>query len=337
MKHRAQILVRLYARLLALYPRRYRADYGEELQTVFSLVVNEAVQRGRFSVIRLGWRELRDLPGAVIREYLREGRKRKMETSTITPTGAERSSWGETLAGLWPFLFLGPVSVIIMYMTVPAWFQYSEDPKYLLFIVFVLSMLVGLGVGWAKGWPRWSYPYLGFAMIVGGLAIGGTVSSMVFTVGPEWPVLPQVLIAVGVFGLTVGILTLIARAWRPLHSLYRSIRQDWTRLSFGLFPAVLVIFGTVDLDEDPIFTLNVFVPSLIVLAGALVYLHSTTKAQRVLALLVSLTLAVAVRVVGGNIFYATYYATYGAVVGVIVFIPALLELLPRPAKSLQAG
>jgi len=334
MKHRAQILVRLYARLLSLYPRRYRADYGEELQTVFSLVVNEAAQRGRFSVIRLGWRELRDLPGAVIREYLREGRKRKMETSTITPTGDGRSSWGETLAGLWPFLFLGPVSVTMTYLTVPAWFQYSETPKYLS-IVFVLSMLVGLGVAWAKGWPRWSYPYIGFAMVVGGLAIGGTVSSMVFTVGPEWPVLPQVLIAVGAFGLVVGILTLIARAWRPLHSLYRGIRQDWTRLSFGLFTGVLVLFGGggIDLDEDPIFTLNVFVPSLVVLAGALVYLRSTTKAQRILALLVSLTLAVAVRVVGGKIFYGTY----GAVVGAIVLIPALLELLPRPAKPLQAG
>jgi len=333
MKRCAQILVRIYARLLSLYPRQYRADYGEELQTVFSLVVNEAAQQGRFSVIRLGWRELRDLPGAVIREYLREGRKRKMETSTITPAGDGRSSWGETLAGLWPFL-LGPVSVIVEYLTMPAWFQYSETPKYLS-IVFVLSMLVGLGVGWAKGWPRWSYPYLGFAMVVGGLAIGGTVSSMVFTVGPEWPVLPQVLIAVGAFGLIVGILTLIARAWRPLHSLYRGIRQDWTRLSFGLFTGMLVLFGGggIDHDEDPIFTLNVFMPSLIVLVGALVYLRSTTKVQRILALLASLTLAVAVRVVGGKIFYGTY----GAVVGVIVLIPALLELLPRPAKSLQAG
>ena len=333
MKRNVQILMRLYTRMLGLYPRRYQAEYGEELQTVFSLLVNEAVQRGRFSVIRLGWRELRGLPGAVIREYLREGRKRKMETSTITPTGDGRSSWGETLAGLWPFL-LGPVSVIMAYLTMPAWFQYSETPKYLS-IVFVLSMLVGLGVGWAKGWPRWSYPYIGFAMVVGGLAIGGTVSSMVFTVGPEWPVLPQVLIAVGAFGLIVGILTLIARAWRPLHSLYRGIRQDWTRLSFGLFTGMLVLFGGggIDLDEDPIFTLNVFMPSLIVLAGALVYLRGTTKAQRVLALLVSLILAVAMRVVGGKIFYGTY----GAVVGVIVFIPALLELLPRPAKSLQAG
>ncbi len=67
--------------------------------------------------------------------------------------------------------------------------------------------------------------------------------------------------------------------------------------------------------------------------AALVYLRSTTKAQRILALLVSLALAVAVRVVVGKIFYATY----GAVVGVIVFIPALLELMPRMDRSLQVG
>jgi len=332
MKRSVQILMRLYTRLLNLYPRQYRAEYGEELQAVFSLLVDEAAQRGRFSVIRLGWRELCDLQGAVIREYLRERKRAKMETLASAQTGDERSSWGETLAGLWLFLFLGPVSVIMAYLTMPAWFQYSETPKYLS-IIFVLSMLIGLGVGWAKGWPRWSYPYIGFAVVVlGGLAINA-VFSMVFTVGPEWPVLPQIFIAVGVLGLMAGILMLIARAWRPLHSLYRAIRQDWTRLSFGLFTGVSVLFGGVDHDEDPIFTLNVFVPSLIVLVGALVYLRSTTKAQRILALLVSLTLAVAVRVVGGKVFYGTY----GAVVGVIVLIPALLELMPRPARSLQAG
>jgi hypothetical protein len=72
MKRSAQILVWIYARLLSLYPQQYRAEYGEELQIVFRLVVNEAAQRGRFSVIRLGWREMRDMPGAVIREHRRE-------------------------------------------------------------------------------------------------------------------------------------------------------------------------------------------------------------------------------------------------------------------------
>jgi hypothetical protein len=86
MKRSAQILLWIYARLLSLYPQQYRSEYGEELQIVFRLVVNEAAQRSRFSVIRLGWREMRDMPGAVIREHRRERRKRKMETRTRYPS-----------------------------------------------------------------------------------------------------------------------------------------------------------------------------------------------------------------------------------------------------------
>ena len=73
-----QVLIWIYARLLSLYPQQYQAEYGEELQAVFSLLVNETAQRGRFSVIRLGWCEMRDMPGALIREHRREKRKRKM-------------------------------------------------------------------------------------------------------------------------------------------------------------------------------------------------------------------------------------------------------------------
>jgi hypothetical protein len=64
-----QSLVWIYSRLLNLGPHKYRGEYGEELQAVFSLLGNEAVQRGRFSVIGLAWREMRDMPGAVIREH----------------------------------------------------------------------------------------------------------------------------------------------------------------------------------------------------------------------------------------------------------------------------
>ena len=41
MKQSIQVLVWLYNRLLRLYPQQYRAEYGEELRTVFSLMVNE--------------------------------------------------------------------------------------------------------------------------------------------------------------------------------------------------------------------------------------------------------------------------------------------------------
>ena len=51
MRRSIQILTRLYALLLNLYPRAYRVEYGEERQAVYTLAVDEAAQQGGFSVI----------------------------------------------------------------------------------------------------------------------------------------------------------------------------------------------------------------------------------------------------------------------------------------------
>jgi lipoprotein signal peptidase len=125
------------------------------------------------------------------------------------------------------------------------------------------------------------------------------------------------------------VLLLAARAWRPLRSLYEGVRRDWTRLSFGLFVSAGILFGLIEHEEDPALTVFVFLPSLIVLLGAFAYLRSATKAQRILAMLISLALAIGVRAAGGKLFYGGY----GAVLGAIIFIPALLELLPSTGQS----
>ena len=190
-------------------------------------------------------------------------------------------------------------------------------------------LLLGLGVGWYKRWPRWSYPYLGLALFVLGGFVVNAIFRVVFEVGPEWPFLPQAMIAIGVFALTMGVLLLAARAWQPLRSLYQGVRRDWTRLSFSLFLGGGILFGLIEHEEDPALTVFVFLPSLIVSLGAFVYLRSATKAQRILAMLISLALAIGVRAAGGKLFYGGY----GAVLGAIIFIPALLELLPPTGQS----
>jgi len=167
-------------------------------------------------------------------------------------------------------------------------------------------------------------------LVLGGFVVNA-IFRIVFEVGPEWPFWPQAMIAIGVFALTMGVLLLAARAWRPLRSLYQGVRRDWTQLSFSLFLGAGILFGLIDHEEDPALTVFVFLPSLIVLLGAFAYLRSATKAQRILAMLTSLALAIGVRAAGGKLFYGGY----GAVLGVIIFIPALLELLP-PADPSRA-
>lgn len=72
----------LHQLLMRLYPGRFRAEFGDEMQAVFRLAVEEAAQRSQFSVVLLGWRELRDLPWVAIREHQRDMRNRMMEERT---------------------------------------------------------------------------------------------------------------------------------------------------------------------------------------------------------------------------------------------------------------
>jgi hypothetical protein len=71
---RAHWIISIYSTLLALFPARYQEEYGEELLYAVRMYVEQAQSRGRLSILRLAWRELRDFPGACLRAHLRERR-----------------------------------------------------------------------------------------------------------------------------------------------------------------------------------------------------------------------------------------------------------------------
>lgn len=64
-----QLITRLYALLLRLYPRSFRAEFEEEVQAVFEDAVADAARRGGLLLAAVFLRELWDLPGALLREY----------------------------------------------------------------------------------------------------------------------------------------------------------------------------------------------------------------------------------------------------------------------------
>jgi hypothetical protein len=72
-----QCLRRLYGVLLWLYPKGYREEYGSELQTVFDLSLDEAMNGGWFEAVGVVLQELAGLPKAVIYQHLRERRNAK--------------------------------------------------------------------------------------------------------------------------------------------------------------------------------------------------------------------------------------------------------------------
>jgi hypothetical protein len=65
----ARWIVHLYAKLIRLYPRGFRAAFEDEMQVVFADAVAEAIERGGMSLIVVCLRELLDWPMALLRQH----------------------------------------------------------------------------------------------------------------------------------------------------------------------------------------------------------------------------------------------------------------------------
>lgn len=65
------LIVRVYSKLLHLYPRSYRNEFAEEMQAVFTDALRETAQLGKVAVLSLCIRELCDSTVCILREQLR--------------------------------------------------------------------------------------------------------------------------------------------------------------------------------------------------------------------------------------------------------------------------
>jgi hypothetical protein len=356
----------VYGILIALYPRGFRADFQAEMQEVFAEAVEAAVKRGWLSLVAVCLREMRDWPVTLLREHWfstkHRGEEASMKGSLERLGEAERTrdacqdvsgSWTATLAGVLPFLILG--LGVAMMESPHTWALYSTATVVgrAVFMGGYLVVMVGLGIGWGKGFPRWVYPYIGYGLIFAqymthvstpGLRIFGY-----HLFGREswgwrawvlfWTMVVVVLLATR-FSLR-SLLQSVTNAWR-----------DWTCLSFGLY-AVMILAVPMAFDEvDNTFQFPFMVVTALILAGgALAYMRSARPRQRVLALLTSTTVSLVITMIGLAIYWDgrvepwmwgepdRWYeivrssAIVGAILLAVIFAPALLGLLRRIMSS----
>jgi hypothetical protein len=104
----SQLVVRVYTRLVHLYPGRFCAEFGDEMQEVFAQAVDEALAPGNSrALVGLCARELMDLPRALLMQHWLYARSRAGEAAMCG-----MGSLGER-PGLVP-LRSGPVGDVIM-------------------------------------------------------------------------------------------------------------------------------------------------------------------------------------------------------------------------------
>jgi len=262
------------------------------------------------------------------------------------------SPWIGTLAGLIPFLYIGLWSTMLDLLAYP-------PPPWQL-IAYVGPLVVGyvvlvavLGVGWARGFPRWSYAYLFCVPLLSlyiALASRSTVVQYPYLlcVPHLISLLPLAVMAIVVFAVT--------HSRPPLTPLFTNVWRDWTQLSFALYGLVpILVWFSFDEVEDRFTIWFMAALTLILAGGALAYLRSTRVWQRVTALLVGAALARIVATAGTRIYWNTHPQPWMTgppvhwigIVGVssagvtvllsFLFAPALLGLLRRWVGSPRAA
>lgn len=192
-------------------------------------------------------------------------------------------SWGETAAGVLPLTLFSLATTLEGVKHSPL---ATALTWIFMFLLYALP-LAGILKAWERGFPRWSPPYLGLAVI-------GVVLLRALMFDPLFlDVIPMVTLRLSVLLLLVFFLI---GAWR----LVRRTREkpipagelDWTSFLFGAqvwMPfVVMVIF-----DEIPVAARAslVLFCGVILLAGALVYLRARSRWVGALGLAVSMALA----------------------------------------------
>lgn len=254
------------------------------------------------------------------------------------------TSWTATLVGVAFFVVLGLALIlgeIPHEWVAPSWLPGLGSA--LLLSSFVFAVII-LGVGWVKGFPRWSYPYVGFVPLV--------------SLYMMWVATPGLRIFNYTFGrndlwgwrswipflVMAAIVLLITHSLRPLLKLFTNIWEDWTLLTFGMFGFMPLLIGIRFDEMDRLYSLRFMVVLTLLMSGtALAYLRSMRGWQRALALLVGIILTATIVTVAPAVYWSEHgwvnvqrTLTAGVIVVAVLFSPALIGVLHRQGSPVVA-
>jgi hypothetical protein len=285
------LLTRLYDCLLKLYPRPFLAEFGDEMRAVFAQALNGVGVAGfppvkrRIEMIRLFLKEVWDLPVALLpalRFSFGSGRKEAFapaagdrEPDKPDAWVGSRASWGEALLGALPFLLFGLAHFLIAIHELGKFANLPVNPWLYYGSGLLLLIAIGLAIGGIKGYPRWSYAYLGMAVYLSSYYFNGSFGGVVYGWRFRVPLVVAILLPL-----------LVTRSLRPLARLIQGAWNDWTRLSFGLYAYLLPIYTTIFLDMKwgTNELIGLAIDTLLLAAGAVAFLRSRTIWQRVVSL-----------------------------------------------------
>lgn len=355
MNDRNRLLRRSYERLLGLYPASFRAEFQEEMGQVFADALTVALAGGGGAVARLCLREMATLPGAAGREWVSELRARRFAGKGATMESGEAFrgpgaqsdcppvqpvTWGQALLAAAALLVTG---LGLALTGIPALHPWNRA----LMFGPCLLVLLGLVVAWLRSFPRWSYPYTGYALLfalwMSRVSTPGlTMVGYTFGRNDPWGWRAWLPLAVA---LLLGIV--LARSLRPAVRFVTRAWHDWTLLSLSLYGGLpLLIWLCFDEVHGPLPAGFQVATSLFLAAGAVAYMRSSAGLGRALSLLAGLSAAWLLTTAGVSAYWHGFHRPYASepyhwsdnavpmlvawpVVALLLLAPVILGLLRR--------
>ena len=354
-----RLLIRLYSHQLKLYPDRFLDEFGEEMSDMFGQALSDLDDSGippatrRVKMACLFLREVWYFPFAYLdaRHYQASLGGGETQTGSVSYGDGEatetwagrRAPWGAALVGALPFLIFGLAYLLEGFAELGGHDRLAFNllhgslnrPNINLTLpmgVYFVSAL-GLLFGLLKGFPRWSYAYLGMSLYFG----WSYNNQFYYGLFHKWWVWIPLFAAI-VLGL------LLTRSLRPLARLLQGAWNDWTRLSFALFAFALPMLTVVFFDDDwGSFQLyGLFFDTLLLAAVAVAFLRSRTILGRVLCLQAAILILVVKGILVGGWFGGHLPSRYWPgfffilIYSSFLLLPGVIGLLRRGVCALSS-
>ncbi len=180
----------------------------------------------------------------------------------ITPS----TRW-QAFVGTLPFLGFGILSMLGNLD------RFHDVRTFYIYLAYYALVLAGLLIGWIRGFPLWSYSYLGWSLIfiwwLAGARINNTYFGSFFCIP---------------FGLIILIALLWTRTIKPIKKFFGDLATDFSRLSLAIYTLIAFVFLIYDENHHPYLLPFITAATLAISAGAWFFLRAVSLKVRIFSM-----------------------------------------------------
>ncbi len=178
-----KILIRIsswfYNQGLNLYPYEFKSEFRTEMEYVFLQAIKDQMEAGSIKALIFCLKELRDLPGSLIREHWMASKTESITMSTKSEITGRQDQSDISKPGSWGATFMAGIPHFLMGLLFGVGKILSDDiyhgPATLINILALclgLLVIILLITAWRRGWPLWSASWYLYGTWVGLVIFG---------------------------------------------------------------------------------------------------------------------------------------------------------------------